>query len=324
MSDPIMALIAAVAAGSAAVFVIAFMILRAAFGRTPIQRRLGTLRNFSVRRETASDPLLRRLIIAQGRRVERHPGLAHLAERSAPLLDRLGGKMRPSEWLVVRAIAAVVAGIVLSALLSPLFGLLLGLPGGFFGGNVVLKARIRRREQAFADELPGALQLMISSLRSGFTLHQSVEAGVRDDEGPVATELRRALSETRISGDFEDALERIGERMNSAEMIWLVMALRLQKEVGGSLVEVMQTTADTMRERAYLQRHVRSLSGEGRVSAYVLGAMPFLAAGGIWVTQPDYLKPMFHQGIGIVMLVVAITLMAIGAVWLRAVVKVEV
>ncbi|WP_436521370.1 type II secretion system F family protein [Actinoplanes sp. HUAS TT8] len=324
MSDPTMALIAAVAAAAAAVFVIVFVILQATLGKTPIQRRLAALRQFSVHRETQSDPLLRRIIVAQGRRVERRPGLLRLAERSAPLLDRLGGKLRPSEWLVIRAIAAVVVAILFGLLLSPLFGLLLGLPAGFLGSNTVLRARIRRREQAFSDELPGALQLMISSLRSGFTLHQSVEAGVRDDDGPVATELRRALSETRISGDFEDALERIGDRMNSAEMIWLVMALRLQKEVGGSLVEVMQTTADTMRERAYLRRHVRSLSGEGRVSAYVLGAMPFLAAGGIWVTQPTYLTPMFHQAIGIIMLAVAITLMAIGAVWLRAVVKVEV
>ncbi|BCY06953.1 type II secretion system F family protein [Actinoplanes sp. L3-i22] len=318
------ALIAAVSAAASAVFVIVFVILQATLGRTPIQRRLATLRHFSVHRETSSDPLLRRLLTAQGRRIEQHPGLLRLAERSGPLLDRLGGTLRPSEWLIVRGCAAIGLAVLLGALLSPLFGVILGLPGGFLGANAVLKARIRRREQSFADELPGALQLMISSLRSGFTLHQSVEATVRDDDGPVATELRRALSETRISGDFEDALERIGERMRSAEMIWLVMALRLQKEVGGSLVEVMQTTADTMRERAYLQRHVRSLSGEGRVSAYVLGAMPFLAAGGIWLTQPTYLTPMFHQGIGIVMLVVAITLMAIGAVWLRAVVKVEV
>lgn len=324
MSDPTLALIAAVAAGAAAVFVIVFVILQATLGKTPIQRRLAALRHFSVRRETTPEPLFRRLITAQGRRIEQHPGLMRLAERSAPLLDRLGGKLRPSEWLVIRFLSGIGAGLLLSLLVQPVGGLAFGLAIGFVGSNTVLRARIRRREQSFADELPGALQLMISSLRSGFTLHQSVEAGVRDDDGPVATELRRALSETRISGDFEDALERIGDRMNSAEMIWLVMALRLQKEVGGSLVEVMQTTADTMRERAYLQRHVRSLSGEGRVSAYVLGAMPFLAAGGIWVTQPDYLKPMFQQAIGLIMLAVAIILMAIGAVWLRAVVKVEV
>ncbi len=317
-------LITAVIAAAGAVFVIAFVILRATVGRTPIQRRFATLRDFSVHRETEPEPPLRRLVAALGRRAERHPGLVRLTARSAPLLDRHGGPLRPAEWLVVRTGCGLGLAVALGALLSPVSGPIIGLPVGFLGANVVLRSRIRRREQAFADELPGTLQLMISSLRSGFTLHQSIEASVRDDDGPVATELRRALSETRISGDFEDALERIGERMHSAEMIWLVMALRLQREVGGSLVEVMQTTADTMRERAYLQRHVRSLSGEGRVSAYVLGAMPFLAAGGIWVTQPEYLRPLFQQAAGLVMVAVALLLMAIGAVWLRAVVKVEV
>ncbi|MFI1987744.1 type II secretion system F family protein [Actinoplanes sp. NPDC020271] len=317
------ALITAVVAGAAAVFVIAFVILRVTVGRTPIQRRLAALRHFSVHRDTAPDPPLRRALAALGRRVERRPFLARRAERSAPLLERLGGTLRPPEWLVVRVLAAAGAALALGAL-TPVAGAVLGLPAGFFGADSVLRARVRRREQVFSDELPGVLQLMISSLRAGFTLHQAVEASVRDDDGPVAAELRRALSETRISGEFEDALQRVGDRMSSSEMLWLVMALRLQKEVGGSLVEVMQTTADTMRERAYLRRHVRSLSGEGRISAYVLGAMPFLAAAGIWATQPDYLKPMFQQSIGIVMVAAAVLLMAIGAVWLRAVVKVEV
>ncbi|GAA2891871.1 hypothetical protein Acy02nite_14950 [Actinoplanes cyaneus] len=318
------ALVTAVVAGAAAVFVIAFVILRATLGRTPVQRRLATLRRFSAHREAEPEPPLRRVLAALGRRVEQRPGLARLAGRSAPMLDRLGGTLRPSEWLVLRALAAAAMALAAGLLLSPVTAVVLGLPAGFAGANSVLRSRVRRREQAFSDELPGVLQLMISSLRSGFTLHQSVEATVRDDDGPVAGELRRALSETRISGEFEDALERVGDRMNSTEMLWLVMALRLQKEVGGSLVEVMQTTADTMRERAYLRRQVRSLSGEGRVSAYVLGAMPFLAAGGIWVTQPGYLRPLFQQPIGLVMVAAAVVLMAIGAVWLRAVVKVEV
>ncbi|KUL22110.1 type II secretion system F family protein [Actinoplanes awajinensis] len=322
-AQPMLALVVAVLATGTAVFALAWLLLQSAFGKTPIQRRLATLRQFTVRKETAPDPPLRRLLAAQGRRVERRPGLHTLAERSAPLLDRLGGSLRPGEWLVVRLYAALGVMLLLGLLLTPVLGLL-GLPAGFFGANAVLRSRIRRRERVFADELPGALQLMISSLRSGFTLHQSVEASVRDDPGPVASELRRALSETRISGEFEDALERIGERMHSAEMIWLVMALRLQREVGGSLVEVMQTTADTMKERAYLMRQVRSLSGEGRVSAYTLGAMPFMAAGGLWVVRPEYLRPMFHQPAGIAMIAAALVMMGIGVVWLRAVVKVEV
>ena len=106
-------------------------------------------------------------------------------------------------------------------------------------------------------------------------------------------------------------------------MIWLVMALRLQKEVGGSLADVMQTTSDTMRERSYLRRHVRALSGEGRVSAYVLTAMPIVTALILYLTEPSYLEPLVTEPLGRLMLAVGGTALIIGAWWLRVVVRVE-
>ncbi|MEV4345641.1 type II secretion system F family protein [Actinoplanes sp. NPDC049596] len=317
------AFVIAVAAASAATFLLAYAALVAAFGRTPIQRRLASLQHFTVRREAEKEVWWRRVVQATGLRVERSELLSRFAERSAPLLDRLGATTRPAEWLAIRLLVCAVAAVLLSVLFSPGAGVPLGLLAGFFGSNALLRSRIKRREQAFSDELPGALQLMISSLRSGFTLHQSVEAAVRDDAGPVAAELRRALSETRISGSFEDALERIGERTRSDEMLWLVMALRLQREVGGSLVDVMQTTADTMRERSYLRRHVRALSGEGRMSAYVLTAMPIGTGLVLYLTNPAYLNPLFTEPLGWAMLAIGIIAITVGAIWLRVVVQVK-
>ncbi|GLY02636.1 type II secretion system F family protein [Actinoplanes sp. NBRC 101535] len=316
-------------AGFSASFMIAYVILMQFFGKTPMQRRLAVLRQFSVRRDDAEPPLIRRELARAGRWVEDQPALLKIAEQDIPMLDRLGGVLRPGEWLVVRAIVGAILGAVLAFFLPLPFlmrpaGFLIGFLAGFLGARLALRSKITRRERTFNDELPGALQLLMSSLRSGFTLQQSVEAAVRDDDGPVAVELRRALAETRISGDFEDALERIGERMNSTEMTWLVMALRLQKEVGGSVVEVMETTADTMKERAYLFRQVRALSGEGRISAYVLTALPVFAAVMIYVSNPGYLKPLFTEPLGIVMLAVAIFMMIVGSFWLRAIVRVEV
>ncbi|MBB2941254.1 tight adherence protein B [Actinoplanes lutulentus] len=320
MNPILVAIICAVTAA----FVTAYLLIDLFFGRTPMQRRLAALKLFTVHREQVKIPLMRRILTTAGRYPLRYPALIRLADRDVSLLDRIGGVLKPTEWLVIRFATGVVLGLVLVVASRFFTALLVGLLLGFFGANGGLLIYIKKRERTFADELPGALGLMISSLRSGFTLHQSVEASVRDDEGPVAVELRRALAETRISGNFEDALERVGERMNSSEMVWLVMALRLQREVGGSLVDVMQTTADTMRERAYLHRHVRALSGEGRVSAYVLTAMPIVSAGAIYLTEPDYLKPLVTETAGLAMLGVAVAGVVLGALWLRVVVKVEV
>jgi tight adherence protein B len=317
------AFVIAVGAASAATFLLVYAVLAATVGRTPIQRRLASLQQFTARREVETESRRQRILHASGHWLERSPGMTALAERSGPLLDRLGATMRPAEWLAVRLYAALAAALVLSILLPASVGAPLGVLAGFFGANLGLRRRIKKREQTFSDELPGALQLMISSLRSGFTLHQSVEAAVKDDEGPVAAELRRALSETRISGSFEDALERIGERLRSDEMLWLVMALRLQREVGGSMVDVMQTTADTMRERSYLRQHVRALSGEGRMSAYVLTSLPIATGLILYLTNPAYLMPLFTEPLGWLMLAIGVVSITIGAFWLRIVVQVK-
>jgi tight adherence protein B len=309
--------------GAAATFLLCFAVFDAFFGRTPMQRRLAELRVFHVGTRTETEPLLVRWRAAGGRLVERSGRLTALARRSEPLLDRLATPMRPTEWFAIRSGTALLLMIILNGLL-PWYGLPLGAAAGFVLTGWYLRSRIARREKAFAENLPNTLQLVLSSLRSGFTLQQSVDAAVRDDEGPVAEELGRALSESRINGEFEDALARVGERIRSQEMIWLVMAIRLQREVGGSLADVMQTTADTMRERAFLLRHVRSLSAEGRFSAYILAGLPIAVGLLLYLMRPEYVGALFTQPLGIAMLTGAVVFMLVGTLWLRSTVRIEV
>jgi tight adherence protein B len=314
----------ALVCGAAAAFLVAYAVLDGVFGRTRMQRRIAALRVFGVQAAPERESLPRQLIDAGGRLVERSAALLEHARRAEPLLDRAATSLRPPEWLAVRLAAALAGALLLTALIPWWAGLPLGAVAGFVLSAVTLRVRISRRERVFADELPGTLQLVLSSLRSGFTLQQSIEAAVRDDEGPVAEELRRAISESRINGEFEDALSRVGERVRSQEMTWLVMAIRLQREVGGSLADVMQTTADTMRERAYLRRHVRSLSAEGRFSAWILVAMPIGIGALLYVTRPEYVGSLFSRPLGIAMVAGAVVLMGIGGLWLRATIRIEV
>ncbi|MCM4077857.1 type II secretion system F family protein [Paractinoplanes hotanensis] len=313
----------AVSSGAAA-FLLFFVLVERIFGRTPMQRRLATLKQYTAGDRRNDEPLLRRLQHAAGDVVEQSPGLTRLAGRSTDKLDQAGAQMRPTEWLVLRAGVAVTSAVALAALVHVVAGFVLGLLLGFLVPGILLNAKISRRRQRFADDLPALLQLILSALRSGFTLQQSVDAAVRDDEGPVAEEFARALSESRISGDFEDALERAGERLQSPELSWLTLALRLQKETGGSLSEVLQTTAETMRERAYLRRHVRSLSAEGRISAYVLVALPIFATGLLFLTRREYMQVLWQTALGLVILGVALLMVIVGSLWLRSVTKIEV
>ena len=131
-----------------------------------------------------------------------------------------------------------------------------------------------RRLKAFNAQLAGTLQLMAGSLQAGLSFAQGMDTIVREGAEPVAGEFRRALVETRLGVTIEDALDGIADRMTSDDFRWTVMAIRIQREVGGNLAELMLSVAATLRERDYLRRQVKSLSAEGRFSAYILLALP--------------------------------------------------
>ncbi|MDQ1652982.1 MAG: tight adherence protein, partial [Cryptosporangiaceae bacterium] len=129
---------------------------------------------------------------------------------------------------------------------------------------------------------------------------------------------------TRLGGTLEDGLDAVAERVGSQDLGWAVMTIRIQREVGGNLAEVLETAVVTMREREGLRRHVRALSAEGRLSAYVLTAMPIGVAGWMFMIRREYLAPLYTTGLGIVMLVASVVMVCFGAWWMSKLVKVDV
>src|SRR6185369_16920917 len=129
-----------------------------------------------------------------------------------------------------------------------------------------------------------------SSLQTGFSLPQAVDAAASNGQQPMAGELSRALAEARLGAPLEDGLDRVAYRMDSRDLQWTVMAVRIQRQVGGNLSEVLQTTAKTMRDRAAMRRQVRALSAEGRLSAYILIALPLGLTAFLFLTRRSYLS----------------------------------
>ncbi len=178
--------------------------------------------------------------------------------------------------------------------------------------------------QAFATLLPDALQLIIGSLRSGFSLSQAIDAMVRELPDPVASEFGRALGEARLGESLEDALARVAERMRSDDLRWAVVAIRVQQQVGGNLAEVLTTTVNTIRERDALRRHVRALSAEGRLSAWILVALPVLAGVFMFTVRTEYAMVLVTDPLGLLLLLIGVLLVAVGTFWMSRVIKVEV
>ena len=149
-------------------------------------------------------------------------------------------------------------------------GLFLGACGAWF----FLSFKHKRRLKAFKNQLANTLQLMSGALSAGLSLAQSVDTVVKEGTDPMASEFRRALIETRLGVEIEDSLAAIADRMGSVDFEWVVMAIRIQRQVGGNLAELLNKVAETIREREYLERQVLALSAEGRLSVWILGGLP--------------------------------------------------
>ncbi len=240
-------------------------------------------------------------------------------------LEAAAVPLKPAEWLLIHVGITLGAGLVAFLLtngrvLMTLIALVLGvvLPWSYLS----YKAGKRRKE--FMAALPDTLQLMAGSLSAGYSMPQAVDTVVREGKPPISTEFNRALVETRLGVDLEDALDGIAQRMESVDFEWVVMAIRIQREVGGNLAEVLTTVSATLRERERLRRQVQVLSAEGRLSAWILGLLPAVFALYLVLVRPEYLQPLFTTAFGWLMVGTGVVLLTVGGLWLRKVVKVEV
>jgi len=245
--------------------------------------------------------------------------------RLARQLDQAGMRLRPHEWLLIRFLVLVGSAVLFGLLIRPMVvGFVLGLIFGGAATALYHRNRATRRFAAFEEQLPEALQLIIGSLRSGFSLTQAIDAMTREMEDPLASEFGRAVGETRLGADIEDALDRVAARMKSRDLSFAIIAMRVQRQVGGNLTDVLATTVATMRERAMLHRQVRALSAEGRLSAYILIGLPVLVLLYMLWIRGEYMLPLISTPVGLVMTVFGAVELGLGIWWMLKVVKVEV
>jgi tight adherence protein B len=232
--------------------------------------------------------------------------------------------LRPGE-----AIAGAIGLAIVSGLLAGLFtqstitGLVIGVLTLAILGMAVNTVASRERKR-FEAQLPDTLNLISTSLRAGYSMLQSVEAVANEASEPTGREFKRAINETRLGRSPVDALKDVAERMGSQDFDWAVLAISIQREVGGNLAEVLQTAADTMLQRNRLRREMKALTAEGRISAIVLGALPFFLFGFLFTTNRSYLQPMLDNTIGRIAMGGVLLLITAGIVWLNKIVTVEV
>ena len=140
----------------------------------------------------------------------------------------------------------------------------------------------------------------------------------------MGRELKRIIVEGRLGRSLYDAFQDCADRMGSSDFNWAVMAINIQREVGGNLAELLTTVAETMVERERLRREIRTLTAEGRISAIVLGLLPLALAVLIRLFNKDYIKVLFDSTGGKATVVGAAALAGVGFYWMKRIVDIEV
>jgi tight adherence protein B len=248
----------------------------------------------------------------------------NLEEAFLDRLEAAGLNMRVAEFVLISLgssfIPPLLVLIATRNLVLTVVVVLLGVVGPF----LYLSVKAARRQAKFDEQLPSTLQLLSGALQAGHSLQQAVDTVVHEAGDPIASEFQRVLTEARLGRPLEEAFEAMAKRTRSVDFEWTVMAIRLQRQVGGNLAEVLSTVAQTIRDRYSLKRQIKALSAEGRLSSIILSVLPILLFTGLLILNPVFLRPLFTTTVGLLMMGGSVVLMIFGVFWLKKITEIKV
>lgn len=257
--------------------------------------------------------------------------VTRLAARAEQVLTRFGLRERVVLQLDRAGIdAGAGAFVCLVALLGlGAFVLLLGPKGvgsAALGGVavtaapwLVLRVAAARRSRAFERQLPEILDTLAASLRAGHGFDHGLQSVATDVAEPAAREFGRVVAEVHLGRSLDEALVELGRRIKSADLQFVLDAIAIQRQVGGSLAELFDLVAQTVRTREQFRRNLRAITGMVRTSANVLTTLPLAAAVLLTLLNPAYMSPLWHTPTGHILALVALTMVLCGSVVLRRV-----
>jgi tight adherence protein B len=188
----------------------------------------------------------------------------------------------------------------------------------------LVKFRLQRQRKHFAEQLADNLQVISSALRAGHSLVGAMAVAVGDAPQPMKREFERVVADERLGVALEDGLSVVARRMANRDLEQVTLVASLQRETGGNTAEVIDRVAETVRERADLRRMISTLTAQGRISRWVVSALPIVLALMITAINPTYLDPLFKTSAGHAMLVVAVVLLVSGSLVIKKIVNIEV
>ena len=209
------------------------------------------------------------------------------------------------------------------ALRSP-FAMPIGFAIGFAVPFVVLRIKRRLRLNAFEELFPEALDLIVRALKAGHPFATGLKMAADEMQEPVGPEFRKTFDEQNFGLPLKDALQNLTERIPILDVRFFSTAVLIQRETGGNLSEILENLAHVVRERFKILRQVRVYTAHGRLTGYVLLALPAFLAIALMFINPDHMQLLFREHMGHVMLAAAAVMQFVGYIWIKQVIKIEV
>ena len=204
------------------------------------------------------------------------------------------------------------AGLALAAIIS------FGMP------RFVLGYLIRRRRRKFIENLANAIDVMIRGVRSGLPINEGLRVIAREIPDPVKTEFQMLVDAISVGVPMDDALNRMYDRMPIPEVNFFRTVLLIQKQTGGNLSDALSNLSQILRDRKKLKGKIRALSSEARTSAAIIGSLPFIVAGMVYVVSPDYINVLFHDERGHYLIAASLVWMSFGVLTMRSLINFEI
>jgi tight adherence protein B len=241
-------------------------------------------------------------------------------------LERADLKMTPGEYLAIAGVVFVV-GIVAGFLLSGKFGIL-ALLGPILAGAVLpwvyLWRKAKKRRRKFIEQLADMAQMMGNSMRAGFSIIQSMEMVGNEGPSPAKDEFERVVTEIKLGLPVDTALEHLLQRMPSEDLELMVVAILVQRQIGGNLSEILMVISETIRERVRFERDLKALTAQARYSSYIITGLPVGVAVVINFMDHPYESYLYTAMLGHIMLGIAVSMLSAGFFFLNRIANIEV
>lgn len=255
-------------------------------------------------------------------------------EETGRHLDDMFLSLNPQQVVTLAQIAGVSFALVMFALVgsfedplhlvgSAVFSLIFGAVGFMIPRWIIRRMRQKRLE-LFNEQLVEAMQTMSNSLRAGFSVLQALDMVVKENRRPISEEFGLFLHQHRLGVKFEEAMENLSKRVGSQDLDLMVTAIEISRQTGGNLTEVFDQLAGVIRERMRVEGKIRSLTAQGRLQAVVVGFMPLLLAGAMFVINPAMMKGFVFSTVGVMMIVLALAFEICGYLIIRKIVSIDI